>query len=61
MRDVGRNTYVAEGCGQRAEYVCQTFMGANGSEKGCAERGVNPTASPEAPKKVYNNLEEPPR
>jgi hypothetical protein len=61
VREAGQNVYVAEGCGQRAEYVCQSFAGVSGSEKGCAERGVNPQTSPEAPKKVYSTVQEPPR
>ena len=61
VREAGSNVYVAEGCGKRVEYVCPSFVGASGSEKGCSERGVNPRTSPDAPKKVYTNVEEPPR
>ncbi len=61
VREAGANAYLAEGCGQHAEYVCSTFMGGKGFERSCQERGVVPNASPEPPKRTYVNLEEPPR
>src|SRR5262245_55737935 len=62
VREIGGNVYVAEGCGHRIEYVCQSFAGSPGSERNCAERGVNPNAAPQGPPKpVYTNVQEPPR
>jgi hypothetical protein len=62
VREAGSNVYVAEGCGQRSEYVCPTFAGKEGSEKSCAERGVNPTTPAQGPPRpVYTNVQEPPR
>jgi hypothetical protein len=53
VRDNGGNGYLAEGCGQRAEYVCSHFAGKKGSENtDCVERGVVPPAGiePERPR-----------
>jgi hypothetical protein len=31
--------YVAEGCGERAEYLCESFAGMNADETRCRELG----------------------
>jgi hypothetical protein len=31
--------YVAEGCGKRVEYVCESFAGMNAETPRCVERG----------------------
>jgi hypothetical protein len=62
VREAGSNVYVAEGCGQQSEYVCQSFAGKEGSEKSCVERGVNPnTPAQGPPRPVYTTVQEPPR
>ena len=32
--------YVAEGCGERVEYVCESFSGMNADETRCHEHGA---------------------
>lgn len=37
----GGTVYVASGCGQRVEYVCQTFASMNDDPRTCVERGLD--------------------
>lgn len=63
VREAGGNEYEAEGCGQRARYVCNSFAGnKNSVNAGCAEQGVVPQALSEpAKRQPAPGLEEPPR
>lgn len=61
VREAGSNVYVAEGCGHHVEYVCGSFAGGYGSEKSCAERGTNPNTPTDPVRRVYPNVQEPPR
>lgn len=42
----GGTVYVATGCGQRVEYVCQTFASTNDDPRTCEERGLPKKAEP---------------
>ncbi len=42
----GGTAYVATGCGQSAEYVCQTFASANDDPRACEERGLPKKTEP---------------
>lgn len=57
----GGNGYIAEGCGQRAEYVCSTFAGSEGSVNDCQERNAYRRASPEPSQRLKTGTQEPPR
>lgn len=63
VREAGGNEYVAEGCGQRARYVCSTFAGnKNSVNSNCAEQGVVPQAITEpASRRPPPGIEEPPK
>ena len=61
IRQSGATTYFAEGCGHRAEYVCNSVVGSPGSEHGCAKQGIVPNASTEAPKRTHYQLPDPPK
>jgi len=61
VREAGANVYVAEGCGHHVEYVCQSAVGGKGSEKGCAERGLNPNTPTDPVRRTNPNVPEPPR
>lgn len=61
VREAGGTTYIADGCGQHAEYVCGTFAGSPGSEGSCAERGIRQNADAAPPKQQYFNKMEPPK
>lgn len=45
----GGTTYVATGCGQRVEYVCQTFASMNDDPRNCEERGLSKKVGSEPP------------
>jgi hypothetical protein len=61
VHEAGSNVYRAEGCGQRTEYVCQSFAGGQGSERSCAERGVNPNTPTDPVRRAYPNVQDAPR
>jgi hypothetical protein len=60
VHERGGNEYVAEGCGQRAEYLCQSYAGTASSANECSERGLPRQASPEPTQRVPHNAQEPP-
>lgn len=61
VRQSGANRYLAEGCGQRAEYVCGSFIGSPGSEHNCSKSGANPRATTELPARTTHGLQDPPK
>jgi hypothetical protein len=66
VRENGGNEYIAEGCSQRAKYVCSSIasMGAVKSTAGnCAEEGVRPPGPVGLPERrsLQPGAEDPPR
>jgi hypothetical protein len=42
VSEQGGAVYRASGCGQLAEYICESFIGFGNSAQRCRERGLHP-------------------
>ncbi|HET7543707.1 MAG TPA: hypothetical protein VFK05_27730 [Polyangiaceae bacterium] len=42
VREAGGDVYLASGCGDATQYICEGFAGFGNPSQRCRERGMNP-------------------